>query len=84
MLKSDAIKHFGTQKAIADAIGLTKAAVCMWPEVVPQGRAYELQFLTGGRLRVKAALYRKITRRKRRKTRTEHTVPPVRPSVGVS
>lgn len=50
MRVSDAVKHFGTQQKVAEALGITKAAVSGWGELVPKGRAYELQILTGGAL----------------------------------
>lgn len=59
MLKSDAKKHFGSLDAIAQSLGITRSAVSQWPERVPRGAAYELQYITGGKLRVKASLYGK-------------------------
>lgn len=50
MLKKDVVAHFGTQEAVAQALGITRQAVQQWPDVVPRGRAYELQFLTKGKL----------------------------------
>jgi hypothetical protein len=59
MLKSDAKKHFGSLEAIAQSLGITRSAVSQWPERVPRGAAYELQHITGGKLRVKPSLYGK-------------------------
>ena len=64
MRKSDVKAHFGTLEAIAQAIGLSKSAVGQWPERVPQGSAYKLQFVTGGILQVDPSMYPKITKKK--------------------
>jgi transcriptional regulator with XRE-family HTH domain len=64
MRKSDVQAHFGTLEAIAQAIGVSKSAVGQWPERVPQGSAYKLQFVTGGILRVDPAMYPRITKKK--------------------
>lgn len=57
MLKSDAKAHFQTYKAIAQVLGLTKSAVSMWGEIVPEGPAYKLESITRRKLRVNPALY---------------------------
>lgn len=51
MRKTDVVKHFGSQKAVAEALGLTEAAISAWDDDIPKGRAYELQVLTGGKLK---------------------------------
>jgi DNA-binding transcriptional regulator YdaS (Cro superfamily) len=57
MLKTAAVAHFGTALALARALGIASASVSEWGEVVPKGRAYELQVMTGGVLRVDTSLY---------------------------
>lgn len=59
MRYSDAIKHFGSEVEIAAALACTRQAVALWKEgdVIPKGRAYELQVITGGKLRVDRTLY---------------------------
>jgi hypothetical protein len=57
MLKTTVKRHFGSLEAIAQALGITKSAVSQWPERVPEGAAYKLQFITGGKLRVNQSLY---------------------------
>jgi hypothetical protein len=66
MLKTTVIAHFGTQTAVARALGITKGAISLWGDVIPEGRAYQVQAVTGGKLRVDAALYPKRTRLTRR------------------
>jgi len=73
MLKSTAKAHFGTLQAIADAIGISKSAVGQWPERIPQGPAYKLQFVTGGKLRVDPSMYPKITKKKGLKGSSKHS-----------
>lgn len=49
---NDLRKHFGTQAAAAAAIGKSKQVVSAWNRNgIPLGRQYEIQVLTGGRLR---------------------------------
>lgn len=51
MLKADVIEHFGSATAIANLLGIGKAAVSKWPEQVPQRYQYELERLTEGKFR---------------------------------
>ena len=51
MRTDDAIKHFGTVLALAEALGVTRHAIYQWGEYVPALRQYELQELTGGVLK---------------------------------
>jgi DNA-binding transcriptional regulator YdaS (Cro superfamily) len=54
MTPKDVVEHFGgTQVKAAAALGISQASVSEWFQIgyVPLGRQYELQVLTGGRLR---------------------------------
>lgn len=53
MKTSDVIAHFGTQERVAEALGISQAAVSQWGETVPKLRAFELEQITNGWLRVK-------------------------------
>lgn len=65
MRKSDVLAHFDNSvQATADALGITRSAVHQWPEIVPEGSAYKLQVITGGRLRVDPSLYPVADRKK--------------------
>jgi len=55
MRKTDVVQYFRTQRAVAKALGITEQAVSAWPEIVPRGRQFELQVLTGGRLQASTA-----------------------------
>ena len=55
MRKHDAITHFGGVTATAQALGISHAAVVKWGETIPQGRAYQIEVLTGGALKADPA-----------------------------
>lgn len=57
MLKSDVIKHYKTAKAAAEALGIKESAISQWSEVIPKLRAYELERLTNGALKVQSELF---------------------------
>ena len=58
MLRKDAVKLFGSQVNVARVLGLTRAAVSAWGEIVPEGQAYKLQVVTGGKIKVDPRKYR--------------------------
>ncbi|MGU7665944.1 Cro/CI family transcriptional regulator [Escherichia coli] len=45
MYKKDVIDHFGTQRAVAKALGISDAAVSQWKEVTRPLRAAMIVFL---------------------------------------
>jgi DNA-binding transcriptional regulator YdaS (Cro superfamily) len=51
----------GSQKALADWCGVTESAVSQWVDrgLIPMGRAYQLESLSRGELRVDPAIYRR-------------------------
>ncbi|MGU5671649.1 Cro/CI family transcriptional regulator [Aeromonas caviae] len=55
MLKHDVITHFGGVTATAKALGISHAAVVKWGETIPQGRAYQIEVVTGGVLKADPA-----------------------------
>ena len=59
MKYSTARKFFKTNRAIAAALQISSAAVGLWKakDRVPLGRAYQLQKLTRGKLKVDESLY---------------------------
>ena len=59
MQKSDVIAHFGSMAATGRALGLTRGAISNWPELVPRGSAYQVEVVTGGKLKVDPADYDK-------------------------
>lgn len=60
MLKKDVIAHYGTQRAVALALGISDAAVSQWKAVIPEKDAYRLQVLTDGQLKCDGDAYRKV------------------------
>ncbi|QPR90158.1 Cro/CI family transcriptional regulator [Aeromonas hydrophila] len=54
MQKSAVLEHFGTVTATAKALGISHVAVSKWSETIPQGRAYQIEVLTGGKLKAGA------------------------------
>lgn len=52
MTREDAITHFGTVKALASALGITHQAVYDWGEEIPEGRQWQIQAITKGKLKV--------------------------------
>lgn len=59
MLKSTVIQHYGSASALAKALGISPAAVSEWGDLVPEGRAYQIQVLTAGLLHVDPGAYGK-------------------------
>jgi transcriptional repressor of cell division inhibition gene dicB len=51
MTTSEAIKHFGSSKELARALGIDWSAVRHWGAYPPVGRQAQLQVMTAGKLR---------------------------------
>jgi DNA-binding transcriptional regulator YdaS (Cro superfamily) len=51
MKKKDAIDHFGGANKLAQALGCKPQAISQWRDFVPAGRAYQIEVLTGGKLK---------------------------------
>lgn len=56
MTPDQALKHFGTQEALAAAVGISQPAVAVWVAngLIPPGRQAQLQIITAGKLRADA------------------------------
>ncbi|TMO43422.1 hypothetical protein CWC25_12350 [Pseudoalteromonas sp. S4389] len=58
MLRKDVIEHFGSATEVVKRLtNLSHGAVSQWEEVIPMGRAYEIQSITNGKLKVDLTLY---------------------------
>lgn len=57
MRKAVALKYFRSASRIARLLDISRAAVSQWNDVVPEGSAYKLQALSGGKCRVDPACY---------------------------
>ena len=51
------IAYFRTKTMLASVLGISLPAVSKWGEIIPKGRAYEIQALTNGALIVDPSLY---------------------------
>ena len=52
MQKKIAVEYFGSAKKLAEVLGVTKGSVSQWGEHIPELRAYQIERLTGGKLKV--------------------------------
>lgn len=59
MKKDDVVSYFGTVGNVAKALAISHASVSGWGEVIPKGRAFEIQALTAEKLKVDPTLYAK-------------------------
>lgn len=59
MKTEHAVEFFVTKTALAEALGTQKSTISNWGDVVPRGRAFELQVITDGKLKVDPSLYQK-------------------------
>ncbi|CZW29671.1 MULTISPECIES: Cro/CI family transcriptional regulator [Enterobacter cloacae complex] len=59
MKKDDVVSYFGSVGNVAKALGISHASVSGWGEVIPKGRAFEIQALTSEELKVDPSLYAK-------------------------
>lgn len=57
MTKTEAVNHFGSQKALCEAIQRAKSTVSAWPEELPRGVQFEIQVKTGGVLKADPELF---------------------------
>jgi len=69
MRTSDVISHFGSRPKIAEALGLSRAAVYAWDELVPPLQAAKLAELSNGILRFDLSAYSDWNRPKRQRRR---------------
>jgi prolyl-tRNA editing enzyme YbaK/EbsC (Cys-tRNA(Pro) deacylase) len=58
MLTSEAIKHFGSKRKLAEAAGVKTPTVYAWGELVPEGRAARLSIITDGELKYDPDVYK--------------------------
>lgn len=60
MYKKDVLAHYNHRQAnVARALGISNAAVWAWGDIIPESKAYRLERITGGTLRVDPSLYEK-------------------------
>lgn len=61
MLKEKVVKHYGSQRAVSAALGVSDSAVSQWGEVIPERVALKLSRITGGVLAYDSSFYKKST-----------------------
>lgn len=71
MNKSSVVEFYGSQRAIALAIGLSDQAVSQWSELIPKGAALELEKLTDGALKCDLSMYKGRHRKNNRSPSSE-------------
>tara|TARA_R110002049_G_C9002251_1_gene549951 strand:- start:292 stop:495 length:204 start_codon:yes stop_codon:yes gene_type:complete len=57
MYTTEVIKHFGSQSAVARALGISHNAVGKWGRIVPLKRALKIQGLEDCNLKLDLSLY---------------------------
>jgi hypothetical protein len=56
MKTTEAINHFKTATCLAKRLGTTKQAISNWGIYPPDGRQFQLQVLTNGKLKIEKHL----------------------------
>lgn len=51
MTKLEAIERYGTQEALAKALGMSQGSISLWRDCPPPLRQLQIEALTGGALR---------------------------------
>ncbi|NBA95531.1 Cro/CI family transcriptional regulator [Pseudomonas sp. R5(2019)] len=51
MKTKDAAEFFGSKRKLAEALGVSPSAITMWGDDVPEVRQFQIQVLTGGKLK---------------------------------
>ena len=69
MKKTDAIQHFGTQVALAAALGVDQSTISKsWGDFPPPLRQLQIEALTGGALKAEPTILPKREKKYRRGT----------------
>lgn len=66
MRKSDALKVYKSNRAIAQTLDISESAVSQWGEIIPPMSAHELAKQSNGRLSYDPKMYRHFNRRTQR------------------
>lgn len=57
----EVVEHFGSKSNLARALGVSRASISEWVEDIPEGRCYQIQVLTGGKIKAHELPIRKPT-----------------------
>lgn len=58
MTKNQALRHFGSQAALAEALGIRAQSIQQWGDRPPWVRQQQLEEVTGGKLKADPAPWR--------------------------
>jgi hypothetical protein len=70
MLKTDAVKHYGSEKKLADALMISRQAVNKWGKLVPAHYALEIEVDSLGAVRTRPDLYAVQNKSRQRRMRS--------------
>lgn len=57
MKRIEVIEFFGNQSRTAKALGITRQAVCRWPDIIPLQAAARAEKVSGGKLKLDLQQY---------------------------
>lgn len=60
MKTSDVVRHYGTQTAVAAALGIDQSSVSGWGDYPPDKRQLQIERLTGGSLSAEPGCYERV------------------------
>jgi DNA-binding transcriptional regulator YdaS (Cro superfamily) len=60
MTKQEAVEHFGSQRAVADALGIKQSSVAEWGMYPPETRQLQLHRVTRGKLKAEQEVLQKF------------------------
>lgn len=69
MLTQDVIRHFGSARKTADALGVHRSAVYQWGKKVPLESALKVELVTSGKFKCNPATYLREADKAKRKRR---------------
>lgn len=61
MKKKDVVKHFGSATNVAKALGIAPSSVSEWGEDIPDLRAFQIERITNGKLKVTEQVFKKAS-----------------------
>jgi DNA-binding transcriptional regulator YdaS (Cro superfamily) len=64
MKTADALAHYGTQKKLAEALGVARQTISLWGVLVPGEKAIILNHITDGSLKIDAEAYVKQSKKR--------------------
>jgi DNA-binding transcriptional regulator YdaS (Cro superfamily) len=61
MRKETVIKFFGSARKASSVLGISRASVSQWGEIIPEKQALRLDRETKGELKYTSALYKQVS-----------------------